>query len=133
MRFKIHKPEDDSGDPKDVAFLAAHPDFNKVSIRVIGTFNGASFAFTTDFNGQQRLPFTPPLVVADSAQNVDVTIKVDLAGWFKDAGGALIDPETANKGGDNENTVKDNIRDSFHAFRDDNRNGEDDDDHGEHD
>ncbi len=133
VRFKIHKPEDDSGDPKDVQFLADHPNFDKVSIRVVGTFNGAAFVFTSDFNGQQRLTLSPPLVVADSSQNVNVTIKVDIAGWFKNAAGGLIDPESANKGGDNESTVKDNIRDSFHAFRDDDRNGEDDDDHGEHD
>ena len=42
VRFKIHKPEDDSGDAKDIAFLAAHPEFNKISIRAFGTFNGAA-------------------------------------------------------------------------------------------
>jgi hypothetical protein len=133
VRFKIHKPEDDNGDAKDIAFLAAHPDFKKVSIRVVGTFNGTPFTFTTDLNAQERMALVPPLVVANSMQNVDVTIKVDVSGWFKN-GLELIDPETGNKGGENANLVKDNIRDSFHAFRDDNRDGEDDDDdHGEHD
>jgi hypothetical protein len=134
VRFKVHKPEDDSGDPKDVAFLAAHPEFNKVSIRVVGSFNGAAFVFTTDLNAQQRLALVPPLVVADSMQNVDVTIKVDVSGWFSSGAGGLLDPATGNKGGENEDLVKDNIRDSFHAFRDDNRDGEDDDhEHGSHD
>ena len=134
VRFKIHKPEDDSGDPKDVAFLAAHPEFNKVSIRVEGTFNGTAFVFTTDLDAEQRLALATPLVVAESMQNVDVTIKVDVSGWFSDGAGGLVDPATANAGGENANLVKDNIRDSFHAFRDDNRDGEDDDqEHGAHD
>ena len=132
VRFKIHKPEDDNGDAKDIAFLAAHPEFKKVSIRAVGTFNGEPFVFTTDLNAQERMALVPPLVVADSIQSVDITIKVDVSGWFKN-GLELINPETGNKGGENANLVKDSIRDSFHAFRDDDRDGEDDDDDGEHD
>jgi hypothetical protein len=130
VRFKIHKPEEDGGDPKDVAFLTNHPEFDKVSIRVVGSFNGTPFVFTTDLNAQQRLALVPPLVVADSTQNVDVTIKVDVSGWFSNGSGGLVDPASASKGGENANLVKDNIRDSFHAFRDDNRDGEDDDHEG---
>ena len=126
VRFKIHKPEDDSGDPKDVAFLTDHPDYNKVSIRVVGSFNGTPFVYTTDLNAKQKLIFATPLVVAESMQNVDVTIKVDVSNWFSNGAGGLVDPTTGNKGGENENLVKDNIRDSFRAFRDDNRDGEDD-------
>lgn len=133
VRFKIHKPEDDSGDAKDIAFLAAHPEFNKISIRAFGTFNGAPFVFTTDLNAQERMALVPPLVVADSMQSVDVTIKVDLSGWFSNGSGGLVNPASGNKGEPNADLVKDNIRDSFHAFRDDDRDGEDDDDHGEHD
>ncbi len=133
VRFKVHKPEDDSGDAKDAAFLAAHPEFNKVSIRVVGTFNGQPFVFTTDLNAQQRMALIPPVVVADSTQNVDVTIKVDLSGWFKNSAGELIDPATALKGEPNANDVKDNIRDSFRAFCDHDRDGHEDDDHSGHD
>lgn len=132
VRFKIHKPRRDSGDTRDAAFLDLHPEFNKVSIRVVGTFNGNHFAFTTDLNAQQRMRLSPPIVVADTVQNVDVTIKVDLAGWFKN-GDTLIDPETANKGGENEHAVKDNIRDSFRVFCDHDRDGHEDDDHSGHD
>jgi hypothetical protein len=130
VRFKIHKPEDDSGDPKDIAFLADHPDYNQVSIRVVGSFNGTPFVFTSDLDAEQRLAFATPLVVAESMQNVDVTINVDVSNWFSNGAGGLVDPATGNKGGENESLVKDNIRDSFHAFRDDNRDGEDDDHEG---
>ncbi|HSB53199.1 MAG TPA: hypothetical protein VLD58_02550 [Gemmatimonadales bacterium] len=129
VRFRIHKPEDD-GDARDVAFLAAHPDFNKVSIRVVGSFNGQAFTFITDLSAQERMALVPPLVVADSMQNVDVTIKVDVSKWFSNGAGGLVDPNTGLKGEANENLVKDNIRNSFRAFRDDNRDGEDDDHEG---
>lgn len=132
VRFKIHKPEDDSGDARDIDFLAAHPEFKRVSIRAIGTFNGEPFVFTSDLNAKERLALVPPLVVADSMQSVDVTIKVDVSGWFSNGSGGLVNPASANKGEPNADLVKDNIRDSFHAFRDDDRDGEDDDDHGEH-
>ncbi len=124
LRIKIHKPEDD-GDAKDVAFVAAHPEFNKVSIRAVGTFNGQPFAFVTDLNAQQRMDLVPPIVVADSVTNVDITIDVDLSNWFSDGAGGLVDPNSGNKGGSNDNLVKDNIKDSFRAFRDDDRDGHD--------
>ena len=98
VRFKIHKPRSDSGNPEDAQFLAQHPEFEKVSIRVVGSFNGAPFVYTTDLNVQQQMEFDPPLVVADSVTNVDVTIRVDLANWFRDAGGNLVDPATAQQG-----------------------------------
>ncbi len=127
LRIKIHKPEDDSADAKDAAFLAAHPEFNKVSIRVVGSYNGTPFVFTSDVNAEQRIALVPPITVADSAANVDVTIKVDVSGWFADGAGGFVDPATANKGGANDNLVRDNIRTSFHAFRDENHDGHDDD------
>lgn len=127
LRIKIHKPEDDSADAKDAAFLAAHPEFNKVSIRAVGSFNGTPFVFTTDLNAEQRIALVPPITVTDATANVDVTIKVDVSNWFSDGAGGLVDPATGSKGGANDNLVRDNIRDSFHAFRDGNHDGHDDD------
>jgi hypothetical protein len=132
LRIKLHKPEDDSGDPKDVQFLADHPDFNRISIRVTGSFNGTPFTFESDVEAEQRMDLVPPLVVAGAAGNVDVTIQVDLSTWFQDGAGNLLDPASANAGGANQNLVTQNILDSFHAFRDDNRDGEDDDHEGHH-
>jgi hypothetical protein len=126
LRIKIHKPENDSGDQKDIDFLTLHPDFQGVSIRATGTFNGVAFTYLSDLNAEQRIALIPPITVADSAANVDLTIKVDLATWFKD-GLNLVDPNSANKGEANENLVRDNIRDSFHAFRDENHDCHNDD------
>jgi len=133
LRIKVHKPEDDDGDPKDIAFLAAHPEFQGVSIRVTGSFNGTPFGFTSDLDAEQRMDLVPPLVVADSVTNVDVTIKVDVRRWFVDGAGGLVDPASAAPGGPNDHLVRDNIENSFRAFRDDDHDGEDDDHDGTHD
>src|SRR5262249_45868592 len=125
----IHKPE--NGDtPGAAAFLAAHPEFVGASLRAVGTFNGTPFVYTSDLNAVQQMALVPPLAVTDSSTAVSVTIKVDVTTWFANGSGGLVNPATALKGGANENLVRDNIRDSFHAFRDDDCDGRDD--HEEH-
>lgn len=126
LKVKIHKPED-NGTQRDRDFIAQHPEFHKISIRATGTYNGAPFTFESDINAQQEIEFHPPIVVSDSSLNVDVTIRVDVANWFR-VGGGLVDPMTANKGGVNANDVRNNIRASFRAFRDNDHDGCDDDD-----
>jgi hypothetical protein len=126
LRLRLHKPEDDGTDPADMAFLAAHPEFARISIRANGSFNGTPFVFTSDLNADQEMELSPPLIVSDAGADVDVTLKVDLATWFSDGAGGLVDPQTANKGGANDNLVRDNIRDSFDAFQDEDHDGEHD-------
>ena len=123
LELKVHKPEDD-GDARDAAFLAAHPDFKDVSIRVTGTFNGAAFTFVSDLNADQELALSPPLTVSTQS-DVAVTLMVDVSRWFL-SGAQLIDPALALKGGSLENLVKNNIEASFDAFNDDDGDGHDD-------
>jgi hypothetical protein len=111
-------------------FLAAHPELNGVSVLVEGTFNGTAFTYTGAPRAAFERAFAPPLVA--DATPLNVTIGVDLASWFKSQSGALIDPSTANSGGANAAVVAENIKRSFRAFRDDDRNGHDDDDHTAH-
>lgn len=121
VEFEIHKPSASD----DAAFIQANPTFADVSVHVAGTYNGAAFDFVSDLQAKQELHFATPLVVADSAAT-DLTLSVDLDNWFRDAGGALVDPGTAAKGAANENLVKDNIRGALDAFEDHNCNGVDD-------
>ncbi len=113
IEFDIHKVSGDA----DATFAAAHPELVDQSIRVQGTFNNTPFDFFSDLNVEQELPL-PPLVIDDMTTTAGVTIRVDLNAWFRDALGNLVDPATANKGGPNENLVKDNIKDSMEAFED---------------
>lgn len=123
IEFEVHKPSDD--DAADSLFILNNPAFADISIRVQGTYNGTAFVFTSDLNVDQKLPLSPALVVVDGVAT-NVTIFVDVSTWFRPAGGALIDPVTANKGGTNENLVKANIENSFAVFEDANRDGSDD-------
>lgn len=127
LRIKIHKPEDD-GDPLDDAFLASHPEFQDVSIRAFGSYNGSPWVYTTDLSAEQRMDLVPPIVVSGALTQVDVTIRVDVASWFADGSGGYVDPATANEGGAFEDLVEDNIERSFDAFRDEDHDGHDDDD-----
>jgi hypothetical protein len=120
--FELHKPDDN--DPLDMAFIAANPEFVDQSIRLEGTFNGAPFSFASDVNVEQELTLTPPLAVTETGP-VNVTIRVELDTWFRTATGALVDPATANKGGQNESLVTENIKQSLEAFEDADRDGDD--------
>jgi hypothetical protein len=127
LEFEIHKPE--SSD--DAAFIAAHPDFNGVSIRVMGTYSQAGtrsdFVYTSELGAEQEAFIDPPLTVAEGVAT-NVTLRVDIRSWFLNTGGsALLDPATANKGQPNESVVKDRIQASIDAFHDDNHDGHDDD------
>lgn len=122
--FKVHKPSDDS---EDVAFLAAHPTFNGVSIRVTGSWNGTPFTYESKVSAEQEMDLVPPLVVA-AESTMDFTLFIDISTWFRDGGNALVDPASANQGGVNENVVNNRIRQSFDVFEDSDRDGRDDDD-----
>lgn len=125
LEIDVHKPSDDS--PEDVSFLLAHPDFRDVSIRVEGQYNGSDFLFLTDLNEEQEIDLLPPLEITSAGSgSTNVTLTVDLSTWFRDATGGLIDPLTANKGGANENYVKDTIKASIDGFEDEDHDGEHD-------
>ena len=118
VELKIHKP---TGSSDDAAFLAVHPDFLGVSIKVTGTFNGAPFTFTTDVSSKVEVEFDDPIeVVVDETTNV--TLLMDVRGWFLAAGGAsLINPSGLTPVG--QARIDQNIRASFRAFRDDDCDG----------
>jgi hypothetical protein len=121
LEFEIHKPS--SSD--DAAFVAANPDFDGVSVRVTGTYNGAAFTYTSDLDVEQEQEFAPPLAVVDG-QSTQLTLFVDIDGWFRTETGVLLNPTTANDGQPNEGQVKSNIETSLNAFDDDDQDGIDD-------
>jgi hypothetical protein len=126
IEFEIHKVDDD--DPEDNSFRQAHPDMVGKSIRVQGFYNGQPFTYETDIDDDQEYDLVPPLVIDENTEAINVTLRIDLDAWFRDGSGNLVDPESANKGGENESLVNENIKQSFEAFEDDDRDGEDDDD-----
>jgi hypothetical protein len=122
IEFEIHKPE--SSD--DAGFIALHPEFDGVSIKMTGTYNGTPFTYTSDLDVEQEYDFVPPLVVTDNT-SFGVTMFVDLQTWFlNQSGDGFLDPASANKGGQYEGEVKSNIEASINAFEDDDRDGVED-------
>ena len=123
IEFEIHKPSDD--DASDAGFVQARPEFNGISVKVTGTWNGAPFSYASDLDAEEEIELSPPLVIAESAA-IDLTLFVDLDGWFRGATGELVDPESANAGGANESLVERNIGSTLQAFEDDDHDGSDD-------
>ena len=107
-----------AGEPAADAFFAANPTFVGKSVHVEGTYNGTSFTYDGAPKAEIEVPMNPPLTVATSSAN-NVTLHVDISSWFKDASGNVIDPTNSA----NATTIEENIRKSFHAFEDDNRDG----------
>src|SRR2546425_4953273 len=118
------KPDDD--EPGASAFLTAHPDFQGISVKVTGVFTDASntthdFTFASEVDAEMEARFEPPVTLASDTKNF--TIAVDIASWFKDASGAVIDPTNAA----NAEAIARNIERSARAFEDDDHDGVDDD------
>jgi hypothetical protein len=124
LEFEIEKPDDDT--PDEEAFLQEHPEFEDVSIRVEGTFDGEPFLFLQDADEEQELDLDPPLAIEGDGAPTNVTLRMDVSTWFVRGDGTLIDPATANEGGPNESEVEQNIQDSIEAFEDDDRDNDDD-------
>jgi hypothetical protein len=118
LELKLHKPGNDA---RDQAFRSANPTFADTTIRVQGTYNGRAFVFTSRVDEEMELDFNPPLTIGESGGNV--TVQIDVASWFRNLSGAVIDPATANIGGLNEGIVKTNIKASFRSLEDDDRDG----------
>lgn len=122
VEFDIHKLS--NSDPADAGILQANPGLVDKSIRVRGFFNGNPFEFTSDLNVEQELLLQPNLVISETdATATNLTIFIDVRGWFRDSAGNLIDPESGNKGGQNEGEVTNNIGNSIEAFEDANEDG----------
>lgn len=122
VKFKVHKATREG----DRAFIAQYPELADRSVRVVGTWNGTPFSFTSDVSASQESEFNPPLEVADLA-GTDLTLFVDLSTWFM-VNGSLVDPGLANDQQPLSSMVKNNIKASIRAFRDHDRDGCDDDD-----
>jgi hypothetical protein len=117
VKFKIREPDDD---PEDQAFLAEHPEFADISLRVEGSYNGTPFVFASAVEAELELELTTPIVLGQAAE-ADLTLLVNLDAWFRGADGNLIDPATAD-----ESLVQDNVHSSFEAFEDEDHDGSDD-------
>jgi hypothetical protein len=122
VRLWLHKVS--SSDSADIAFRQANPDFRDISLRLVGTYNGTPFTFTSDVNAKLTVPLTDPLVIGVGGGNV--TVSIDFSTWFRRPSGGLYSPATANTPGQVRSQVQNNIRGAFRAFEDKNKDGRED-------
>jgi hypothetical protein len=115
------------------AFLAAHPNWpSTASVHVTGTFDAGDgkgalpFDVTFPARGRFELEFNPPLVVDAQHNAGNVTLVIDAIAWFKTSTGGFVNPLLVSTDEGLRMQVIRNISRSLRAFRDDDRNGDDD-------
>src|SRR6266550_8714303 len=94
-------------------------------VNVVGVFTDAGgtahpFTFMSHVEAEVEMNFATPVTV--DAHTTNLTIDVDVGGWFKDATGAVIDPTNSA----NQETIEHAIRASLRAFEDNDHDGNDD-------
>jgi hypothetical protein len=112
LQTKLHAVKPDDEGVAD--FLAAHPEFEGISVKVVGVFTDAAdadheFTFTSRLNVVSTIKFDEPVTVGEGTTNL--TIDVDLASWFTNASGGVIDPTNEA----NQHAIEKNIRRSLRA------------------
>lgn len=115
IKFKIHKPQTTEPGVSADAGLTAMANAN-ASIIADGTIDGATFSYSTQLDVEQELEGN---FVLDGG---NVTLNIDTSTWFGGAGAARLDPRNAG----NNSQIENNIKNSFKAYRDDNKDGHED-------
>ncbi len=106
---------------------AAFGDFGgdaPASILVDGTYDGAAFTYRSEVHPEVEFPIDPPVEVTAGGEAA-VGVTFDVAAWFVDADGGVLDPtDVANRG-----IIEANILDSMAAFAElEDDDGDEDDD-----
>jgi hypothetical protein len=125
LHAKLDAVKPDEDEPGVSAFLVAHPDWKGISVKVTGVFTDAksqthNFTFASEADAEIEAAFQPAITVATSTSNI--TVSVDVASWFKDKAGAVIDPTDPA----NARPIDHNVQRSFRTFEDHDRDGIDD-------
>lgn len=131
LEMRIKEPDDRAGDL--ARFQADHPDWpRKATIRVTGTIDDGSGPHSFDIflpvDAKVERDLDPPLLVdADTDPGtINLTVAVDVENWFRDRDGQLLDPRVIAQDSRILEIVRNNVKDSFRALRDDDRDGHDD-------
>ena len=93
------------------------------TVRVQGTFDGSPFDETVTVNDDLELDLNPPIVAAEDG-SANVTVTISIANWFRSSDGGLIDLRALTD--ILRLRLAANIKASFEAFEDHDRDGHDD-------
>lgn len=96
-------------------------------LRLRGTYNGEAFDVTIPVNSELELRLDPPLVVSSTSDPINVSVTIDVARWFRDANGNVIDPRQLATNSTLREQFRSRVRASFDAFEDEDRDADDQD------
>jgi hypothetical protein len=99
--------------------------------RLVGTFDGNAFDVTVPVNAKSEIQFTTPLVVKEGTAT-SITINVPISTWLTNADGSLVDPRQLLTNQTLAAAVRARIQASFKAFKDDDHDGKEDHESGDH-
>ena len=91
------------------------------TVRLRGAFDRAPFDVTIAVNNELEMDLQPPIVATENG-NVNVTVSISFANWFRNFDGSAIDPRTLTD--ILRARLASNIRASFQVFEDDDRDGD---------
>jgi hypothetical protein len=96
-------------------------------VRVRGTYNGQQFDVTVPVNAELELRLEPPLAVTASSDPVNVSVAIQVADWFRDRNGNVIDPRQLQTNATLRSEFRSRVRASFKAFEDQDRDADEED------
>jgi hypothetical protein len=116
VKFEIHKVNGNQT-PPDPEFMDNQ---GRYSVIVKGVYQGIPFIFRSKQSAHQVIGMDNNVMVGNAAgEKHNVTLQVDVNRWFRGHNGETLDPRDPR----HDNDIDRNIRNSFRAFKDDNRDG----------
>ena len=117
IKFEVHKLNNNEPVP-DPEFADAN---GRYSVIVKGRYLGNYFVYKSAKSAHQILNFPDTTVISDT-QLSNITLLVKPYIWFIE-NNVYIDPRDPSNSNDIDNNIKDNVNNNFKAFRDNDRNG----------
>lgn len=117
VQFEVHKLNTNETVP-DPEFIDS---VNSYSVVVKGSYNGIRFVYKSDKSAKQKLTMPNGLVVTSTMSNI--TLGVFPYIWFIDSNNLYMDPNDPNNRSTIDNNIKDNFKNNFKAFKDNDKNG----------
>lgn len=120
LGLRLHVADRD--EPNDSSLLALHGDFEAISLRVEGLWDGEPFIFERALEEEWWWNLEPAPIVA-AGRTVNMTLRLDPSSWFRSEEGRLIDPRVVALDPATGAAVEARIRTSIVAFEDDDVDG----------
>ncbi|MDZ4698818.1 MAG: hypothetical protein SH809_03845 [Rhodothermales bacterium] len=109
VSFKIHKPEDNEA-VSDPDFKEGTSGNERFSVVVKGTYDGEPFVYKSSKTAQQRIDFSPDLVVSSPDTSLEVALTVDINSWFVGDEGEELSPLNESDSNDIDDAIRRSIR-----------------------